>query len=1287
MTEEEIFHQALSSSPEERAAYLEQACAGDPTLRAAVEALLRANVGATGFLEQPAPALAAAVDEQPVRERPGTIIGSYKLLEQIGEGGFGVVFLAEQTRPVRRKVALKVLKPGMDTRQVVARFEAERQALALMDHPNIARVFDGGATPAGRPYFVMELVKGLPITEFCDQAHLTPRQRLALFMAVCQAVQHAHQKGIIHRDLKPSNVIVSRHDTTPVVKVIDFGVAKALGQELTDKTLFTGVAQMVGTPLYMSPEQAGMSDLDVDTRSDIYSLGVLLYELLTGTTPLTRERFQRATYDEIRRIIREEDPPRPSTRLSALKKTLPAVSALRHTEPARLTKLVRGELDWIVMKALEKDRNRRYESATAFAQDVQRYLDDEPVQACPPSVGYRLRKFVRRNKGTVLAAALVLLMFVAGFIATAGAMLRAVQAEALAVDEAKQKTAALKETEGALAAAKQSERGRTEQLCEALVAEARATRLSRRAGQRFQSLETLRRAAQLARGLELPVAKVQAQRNAATAALAVPDLHLAGPWVTCTAEVDNWDFDDDHAVCAWTDRQGACSIRRVADDVELLRLPGRNTLARLRLSGDGKFVAIMYIDRRDESIGIAVDVWQLNLPTPRRVLSEQRAHCAVFHPTAPKVALVDNDGGIGLFELPSGRRLSRLTPVVFTRHVTVALHPTEPLVAACTYHGSVVLLRDLTTGQVLAMLPQPHRPYSVTWHPDGRTLAVGMAEAHAIHLYDRATLRRFRTLETVSTASAVAFHPAGDRLAVVGWGGTVELFDVGTGQRLFATPPVSCSALRFRRDGRRLAGTARDGKLGTWQVGDSREYRTLVRKGLPPRQEYVCASVSPDGRLLAVGTVGGFGLWDLDTGSELVYIPKLSGNHLVHFEPSGSLLVLGPSGLDRWPISRDLTVAAGVVGPPEHLPLPRGQLLGQSGDGRVTVTCSRAVAEEAPHAGGWLLHADRPDQPRRLDAGVDLGFITVSPDGNWVVTGARLLRRGQGLGRPERQTGETTGRAHGLSALQPRRPLVVHRAGRRPAHCRRHLGTGTTGGPRRRRVQPGQQALGRPDPRRHPPDRPHDRPRNRAAGRPQPRSGQPDAVHAGRHEADRVERPARRPRLGPAVPAPSAEGTGSGLGVAGIRGGGWERRRRAGQRPAGHSRPPRSQPRSYPPRGGLGARDERGRQGPEPCRGRETGPESRRTDAGKRRLLEHARRGLLPQRRLRGGRGGPHASGPTPRGVCPRRVLPGHGALATGRKGGSPPVVRPGRGVDGKAPDHQQGVDPLPGRSDGTTGC
>jgi len=350
-----IFLEALDcKQAEELVCFLQRACGSDSALRSRVEELLRAHRDAGAFLG--GTESQEATRDEPIAECPGTVIGPYKLLEQIGEGGFGIVFMAEQQELIHRKVALKILKAGMDTKQVTARFEAERQALALMDHPNIAKVLDAGQTGSGRPYFVMDLVKGPPITECCDEAKLPIRERLELFLSVCQAVQHAHQKGIIHRDLKPSNIMVTLHDGMPLVKVIDFGIAKALGQQLTDKTLYTGFAQMIGTPLYMSPEQA-LNNADVDTRSDIYSLGVLLYELLTGTTPFVKERFKEASYDEIRRIIREEEPPKPSTRISTLGQAATTLSSQRQSDPRRLSQLLRGELDWIVMKALEKDRN------------------------------------------------------------------------------------------------------------------------------------------------------------------------------------------------------------------------------------------------------------------------------------------------------------------------------------------------------------------------------------------------------------------------------------------------------------------------------------------------------------------------------------------------------------------------------------------------------------------------------------------------------------------------------------------------------------------------------------------------------------------------------------------------------------------------------------------------------------------------------------------------------------------------------------------------------------------
>ncbi len=396
----------------ERAAYVMAQCGEDRELRKEVEELLDHARRLGPFLEPNGNGVDGTV-AHPMSERPGTVIGPYKLLQQIGEGGMGVVFMAEQAEPIQRTVALKIIKPGMDTRQVIARFEAERQAVAMMDHPNIAKVLDAGTTDSGRPYFVMELVKGVPITKYCDEKHLPLRERLELFMQVCHAVQHAHQKGIIHRDIKPNNVLVAEYDNHAVPKVIDFGVAKATAQRLTDRTMFTEFGQVLGTMEYMSPEQAKLNQLDIDTRSDIYSLGVLLYELLVGSTPFEGKRLHEAALDEMLRIIREEDPPKPSTRLSS-SETLPSIAANRHIEPARLSKDVRGELDWIVMKALEKDRNRRYETANRFAADIERHLRDEPVEAGPPSAAYRFRKFARRNKPGLTMGAIVALAVLVG---------------------------------------------------------------------------------------------------------------------------------------------------------------------------------------------------------------------------------------------------------------------------------------------------------------------------------------------------------------------------------------------------------------------------------------------------------------------------------------------------------------------------------------------------------------------------------------------------------------------------------------------------------------------------------------------------------------------------------------------------------------------------------------------------------------------------------------------------------------------------------------------------------
>jgi tetratricopeptide (TPR) repeat protein len=446
----DLFVAALEQpDPAARRAFLDRECSVDAELRQRLDILMQAHDEPASVLNRPLAEIApevpdsgATVEAPPARESAGVVIaGRYKLIEEIGVGGMGAVWMSQQTEPVNRLVALKVIKPGMDSKQVLARFEAERQALALMDHPNIARVLDAGTTVTGGPYFVMELVRGVPITRYCDEHRLTPRQRLELFVPVCQAVQHAHQKGVIHRDLKPANVLVCLYDGRPAPKVIDFGIAKATGQQLTEKTLVTGFGNVIGTLEYMSPEQAELNQLDIDTRSDVYSLGVLLYELLTGTTPLQKQRLKEAALLEVLRRIREEEPPRPSTRLSTTEE-LPSIAANRGLEPKRLSGLVRGELDWIVMKALEKDRGRRYDSPNSFAQDVQRYLADEPVQACPPSALYRLRKFARRKKTVLamLACGILALAVMAGAVGWAvrdkGTREEVIKSERLAREEA-----------------------------------------------------------------------------------------------------------------------------------------------------------------------------------------------------------------------------------------------------------------------------------------------------------------------------------------------------------------------------------------------------------------------------------------------------------------------------------------------------------------------------------------------------------------------------------------------------------------------------------------------------------------------------------------------------------------------------------------------------------------------------------------------------------------------------------------------------------------------------------
>jgi WD40 repeat protein/serine/threonine protein kinase len=859
-----IFGKALElSSASERAAYLDQACQGDSCLRAEVESLLQARQDASGFLAGADPATTL---DQPIVERPGTVIGPYKLLEQIGEGGFGVVFMAEQQQPLRRKVALKVLKPGMDTRQVVARFEAERQALAIMDHPNIAHVFDGGATASGRPYFVMELVRGVPITAFCDQNHLGVRERLGLFVDVCQAVQHAHQKGIIHRDLKPSNVLVTLHDDRAVVKVIDFGVAKAAGQQLTDKTLFTQFAQMIGTPLYMSPEQAQMSGLDVDTRSDIYSLGVLLYELLTGATPFDKERLRTAGYDEIRRIIREVEPARPSTRLSTLGEAGATASANRSSDPRRLSQLLRGELDWIVMKALEKDRNRRYESASAFAADVQRYLNDEPVQACPASAWYRFRKFARRNKA-VLATGSAL---GAAMLVTVGSLISAVTVLADSKVQVEQEQ---KETKSAL----DRETQLNNNLVKSLEREVRAKyRQNIQLADRELASDNIGRAEELLddcpaalRGWEWNYLKGRHHRQPVT-------FRGHGDWVAGVA------LSPDGARAV-----SGSAISLIVGDLKVWDTATGKTIRTLfpshlgpvsgvDYSGDGKTIASAGWD------GV-VCLWDTSTWEARHRLKGHTGYvsCVAISPDSKLVASGGEDHAVRLWDAATGQPVRTLrghTSGLFR----VAFSPDGRTLASAGF-DETVRIWDVATGNELHTLRgHAGAVLGAAYSRDGRRLASAGFDG-IVNVWDPLTGAQVLTIRADPFFTmSVAFNRDGTRLAVGGWDKTVRLFDPETGHEVLTlrdghTDMVTCVA--FSENGRLLASASLDRAVKIWDAtpwNDTEGGQSLVLRG--DGDALHALAYSPDGQYLASTAFDGtLTLRDPLTGKELKSLRSDSG--------------------------------------------------------------------------------------------------------------------------------------------------------------------------------------------------------------------------------------------------------------------------------------------------------------------------------------------------------------------------------------------------------------------------
>jgi WD40 repeat protein len=854
-----------------------------------------------------------------------------------------------------------------------------------MDHPNIAKVLDGGATGAGRPYFVMDLVKGEPITKYCDDRRLTPRERLELFIPVCQAIQHAHQKGIIHRDLKPSNVLVALYDGKPVPKVIDFGIAKAAGPSLTDKTLVTGFGAIVGTFEYMSPEQAEINQLDIDTRSDIYSLGVLLYELLTGGPPLSRKGLEKAGMLEMLRVIREEEPTTPSAKLSTAE-GLPTLAASRGTEPAKLARLVRGELDWIVMKALEKDRSRRYETANGLAMDLQRYLADEPVLACPPSVGYRVRKIARRHRGPVVAGALVALALVGGIIGTTWGMLRATDAEADAVNEAHEKTAVLKEKEAALAGAR-------DKLFLALVNQARADRSSGRVGQRFVALKAVRQAAQMRITPEL--------RTQAAAALVLPDVEVTKEWQGWPEDTVGVAFDAAFERYARLDKKGGVAICRAAEREEVLfRLPshGQPRFDALGMSPDGRFVIYRHSKNVQESAVAKICIWRLE-PSPDLLFDEPVGYFGgawAFDPASRRLAIAHADNSIWVLDLAAGKRLHR-TAVAYPPD-QLAFHPHENRLAATI--GEAVLMFDTETGQELPALRHAAPvtwTQTLAWRPDGRRLAVGCNDGK-IHVWDVETATQIMSFgpESSDLGKGLRYNGAGDRLVTADWSGQTQLWDAHSGRILLTIP--NCG-LQLGSDDRVLGAGRRGEKLCLWRLANGRELRVL-RRAAGQRQQFGIPVVHPDGRMLAACSEGWLSFFDLIDGEELasIKLPRAWAACPVSFDPPRADLsseeqdrhaaggwVTGGSQLFLWPVRPEADRPEVLrIGPPEliaaGLETPFGSGVSASADGRVFASPQGDKTV--------LVHRDHPERLVSLGPQFDVRFSAVSPDGRWVATGS-----------------------------------------------------------------------------------------------------------------------------------------------------------------------------------------------------------------------------------------------------------------------------------------------------------
>jgi WD40 repeat protein len=961
--EETIFEAArLLGDVQEEAAYLERACGQDQELRRRLEKLLRAGRKAKDFFQKHNPAAALRgnrdVAAEVVGESAGSVIGRYKLLQKIGEGGMGVVYMAEQEEPVRRRVALKIIKLGMDTQQVVARFEAERQALALMDHPNIAKVLDGGATDTGRPYFVMELVQGVPITEFCDKNRLGAAERIKLFIQVCQAIQSAHQKGIIHRDLKPTNILVTLNAGVPVPMVIDFGVAKATQQKLTEKTVFTNYATMIGTPAYMSPEQAEMSRLDVDTRSDIYGLGVLLYELLTGTTPFPEKRLRSASYQEMQRIIMVEEPERPSTRLR--QKSSQASPFLLDTSHYQLS----TDLDWIVMKCLEKDRARRYETANGLAADLKRHLDDEPVVARPPSAAYKLQKAWRRNKLVFSAAVAVVLALVVGLsLAAIGwhqarvERDRALQARA---GEEEQRKAA----EASAVTAQEQRQRADHQLYVADMNLAQQAWEQNNIGQLRQLLK---------RTQDSPYRGFEWYFWQRLTHLALKTLrgHLSGVWSVA--------FSPDGQRIVTGSGDHTAKVWDAASSKELFALNGHSRGIRsVAYSPDGQRIVTGSDDK-------TAKVWEAASGSNLLTLTghSNAIYSVAFSPDGRRIVTGSQDQTAKVWEAANGSNL--LTLMGHSNAIySVAFSPDgHRIVTGSQDHTARVW--DAASGQPLLTLKGDIESiWSVAFSPDGQRIVTGSRDETA-RVWDAASANELFTLKGHSgQVWSVAFSPDGQQIVTGSYDETAKVWDAASGlpadktggNRLTLTGHSGAvNSVAFSPDGQRIVTGSDDETAKVWEAASGRDLLTL--KG---HTDWIASvAFSPDGQRIVTGSGDQTAkVWPVAGGKELL---TLEGHKAcvaaVTFSPDGQLISTGSwdSNAKVWNATSGkelLTLKGHSAGIKSVAFSPDGQ--------RIVTGSADSTAKVWEAASGRELltlqgHSD------------GIYGVAFSPDGRWIVTG------------------------------------------------------------------------------------------------------------------------------------------------------------------------------------------------------------------------------------------------------------------------------------------------------------